>query len=402
MDLHLQIFSDKEIRRRGTAVFARLPQGVDTLLVHTPDNVFYLSGVPLLSQWGRPMWCLLRRDGTGVSIGAQIERENMEANSLFDDIRPYADDENVWQASIGLVRDVIESQQGLGAGVGAEVELLTTQMERTLTAVLPKCDLFDAGSALAETRLIKSQEEIDLLRLGGQVAKIGAQAFLAAQHEGITEIAVASHAVAEMNRAIGALAPDALSSTYAYCQSGLRTLTPHLHATGHPLRRGEVVALNVFPVMSGYCMELERTFVLGGPTRLQCKALEAVGEAFDATKEALRPGLRMRDADEVARGVLERRGFARFLRHGTGHAHGIMIGAGGREELGELRSYNHRELAPGMVCSVEPGVYVPGVGGFRHSDVMLVTDQGAECLTEFPRNFGHGSPECEEVTDQAS
>jgi Xaa-Pro aminopeptidase len=395
MDLHLRIFSDHEMRRRGTGVFARIPKEIDTLLVHTADNVFYLSGVPLLSEWGRPMWCLLRRDGTGVSIGAQLEGENMEANSFFDDIRTYADDENVWEASIGLVRDVIESYQGLAAGLGAEVELLTTQMQRTFTSALPKCDLFDAGSALAETRLIKSQEEIDLLRLGGQVAKIGAQAFLAAQHEGVSEITVASHAVAEMERAIGALAPNALSSTYAYCQSGVRTLTPHLHATGYPLRRGEVVALNVFPVISGYCMELERTYVLGEPTRLQYKALEAVGEAFDVAKEALRPGLPMSEVDEVARGALERKGFGPYRRHGTGHAHGIMIGAAGREELGELRRYNHRELSQGMVCSVEPGVYIPGVGGFRHSDVMLVTDQGAECLTEFPRRIGNGSTEPE-------
>ena len=242
---------------------------------------------------------------------------------------------------------------------------------------------------------IKSQEEIELLRLGGQVAKIGAQAFLAAQHEGVSEITVASHAVAEMERAIGALAPNALSSTYAYCQSGVRTLTPHLHATGHPLRRGEMVALNVFPVISGYCMELERTYVLGEPTRLQYKALEAVGEAFDLAKEALRPGFPMSEVDEVARGALERKGFGPYLRHGTGHAHGIMIGAAGREELGELRRYNHRELSQGMVCSVEPGVYIPGVGGFRHSDVMLVTDEGAECLTEFPRSIGTGSTEPE-------
>src|SRR5436305_9644077 len=126
MDLRLQIFSAHEMRRRVTNVFARLPEGVDTLLVHTPDNVMYLSGVPLLSEWGRPMWCLLRRDGSGVSIGAEIECENMAANSPFDDIRTYADDENVWQASIGLVRDIVESEHGSSARLGAEVALTTT------------------------------------------------------------------------------------------------------------------------------------------------------------------------------------------------------------------------------------------------------------------------------------
>src|SRR5437764_15169296 len=130
MDLRLQIFSAHEMRRRVTNVFAHLPEPVNTLLVHTPDNVMYLSGVPLLSEWGRPMWCLLRRDGSGVSIGAEIERENMAANFAFDDIRTYADGDSVWHASIGLVRDIIESQQGGVARLGAEVELLTTQMQR--------------------------------------------------------------------------------------------------------------------------------------------------------------------------------------------------------------------------------------------------------------------------------
>jgi Xaa-Pro aminopeptidase len=143
-------------------------------------------------------------------------------------------------------------------------------------------------------------------------------------------------------------------------------------------------------------MELERTLVLGEPTHPQRKALEAVGEAFDLTKQALRPGLPMRQADELARAVLARNGFAGYIRHGTGHAHGIMIGAAGREELGELRSYNNRELAPGMVCSVEPGVYIPSLGGFRHSDVMLITEQGAECLTEFPRDIGSHPTGCVE------
>jgi Xaa-Pro aminopeptidase len=178
--------------------------------------------------------------------------------------------------------------------------------------------------------------------------------------------------------------PTALSSCYAYCQTGLGTLTPHLHPTGREIQQGDLIALNVFPVVDGYCMELERTFVLGEPTRQAQHALDTVTTVFEATKQTVRSGASMADIDRLAQAALDEAGYGKSIRHGTGHAHGIMIGSAGREELGELRHYNNRNLAPNMVCSVEPGIYISDLGGFRHSDVMLVAPAHTECLTEFP------------------
>lgn len=101
--LRLPAFSAAEMERRRSRVTELSPE-VDVSLFHTADSVLYLSGVPLLSEWGRPMWCLLRPDGTGASIGAEIELENMEENSAFDQVRAYGDDENVWASSIGWPR----------------------------------------------------------------------------------------------------------------------------------------------------------------------------------------------------------------------------------------------------------------------------------------------------------
>ena len=342
--------------------------------------------MPLLSEWGRPMWCLLRPDGSGASIGAELELENMEENSVLGEVKAYGDDENVWSASIALAKEAIGAERS-GLRIGVERDLLTLHVAEALEASFPGSELVDVGPAAFEARLIKSDEEVALLRLGGQLAKIGASAFMEAQHAGATEIEVATHAVAAVERALGALAPNLLSSTYAYCQTGVRSLTPHLHPTGHRLVLGEVVALNVFPVLSGYCMELERTYVLGGAGGRQAEVLDVVGRSFDLGKEAIRPGVPMRDIDALCRGVLEEAGLGGYVRHGTGHAHGIMVGNAGREDMGELRSYNARQLEPNMVCSVEPGVYIPELGGFRHSDVMLVTEDGGECLTTFPRDL---------------
>ena len=104
-----------------------------------------------------------------------------------------------------------------------------------------------------------------------------------------------------------------------------------------------------------------------------------------------RPHMYRQDLDEQLTDILsllEKYDLAKYIRHGTGHAHGIMIGSAGREEKGELRIYNKTLLAPNMANSVEPGVYIPGVGGFRHSDVLIVTETGARCITDFPRDIG--------------
>jgi Xaa-Pro aminopeptidase len=114
--------------------------------------------------------------------------------------------------------------------------------------------------------------------------------------------------------------------------------------------------------------------------------LDAVNEAFDMAKAATRPGRSFADLDMMTRKYFTERGYHEYIRHGTGHAHGIMIGAASREELGEIRNYNRGHFAPGMVNSIEPGLYLPDTGGFRHSDVMLVTERSAELLTEFPRD----------------
>ncbi len=115
--------------------------------------------------------------------------------------------------------------------------------------------------------------------------------------------------------------------------------------------------------------------------------MNAVNEARDVAIETLRPGAKANEVDRAAREVLKRRGYGEYIRHGTGHAHGIMIGAAGREERGELRIYNDRPIRVGMANSIEPGVYLSDIGGFRHSDVFFVTESGSRCITQFPRDI---------------
>lgn len=372
-------------RRIGAFSQAIADRKLDGALLHTADNVFYMTGVPLLSEWGRPMWAVFKAGGKSAVIGSYIEALSMSNNAATDETIPYADEESVVTTSIQLVAEFLK-KSGTPRRIGIERALMPIGIYEGITSSLPGIELVEVGDIVSDLRIVKSPEEMRLLELGGQIAKIGASAFLEAIHESCTELAVMSHAVAEMNRALAALYPEGATSTYSYAHFADHSMTPHHHATGRRLRHGDVVGLNVFPVIWGYCMELERTFVFGSPTKEQQRALDTVNEAFEAAKAAVRPGVKASEIDDLTRRMMSEKGYGKYIYHGTGHAHGIMIGSAGREENGELRTYNKTILRPNMINSVEPALFTKA-GAFRHSDVMVVTEGGARCITEFQRDF---------------
>lgn len=383
----MTIFSKAEMQRRvGAFTDALADRKLDGALLHTADNVFYMTGVPLLSEWGRPMWAVFRAGGKSAVIGSYIEALSMEQNAATDETIPYADEENVVATSIKLATGYLRKGDGKAKRIGVERGLISLGVYERIGAALPGVEFVEIGDILSDLRIIKSAEEMRILELGGEIAKIGASAFLEAIHENCTELAVTSHAVAEMNRALAALYPAGATSTYSYAHFADHAMTPHHHATGRRLRHGDVVGLNVFPVIWGYCMELERTFVFGTPSKEQQRALDTVNEAFEAGKAAMKPGVSASEIDALTRRMMSEKGYAKNIFHGTGHAHGIMIGSAGREEKGELRVYNKTILKPNMINSVEPALFTD-VGAFRHSDVMVVTEDGARCITEFQRDI---------------
>lgn len=269
------------------------------------------------------------RGGEGHPHCGSPGGENARTLSWIEEIRPHRDEEPAPRLLLRLAGEVLSQERVEAGAIGLEEEVISLSLYRGLRERLPRARFATISPVLHELRLIKSAEELAILRLGGTIAKIGANAFLEALREGATELEVASFAVREMNRALAALQPAAPSSAMAYCHAGPHTLTPHLHPTGRRVRRGEVVGLNVFPVIWGYLMELERTFVFGAPNPEQQRALQAVNRAFEAAKAAVRPGARM----DTSRGW----------------------------------------------------------GGFRHSDVLVVTPEGNETITDFPRDLSYGA-----------
>lgn len=380
----MAIFSQEEITRRRKVLSDGMKKAdIHCAFVWTPFSVYYLTGLVVMDLWGRPNVAILRHDGQCCLIVSAGELLNAETNAWVDQILPYGDARNVLAAIQEMALDVLFRMGCERKRLAVEMDEIPLGIASQLRDKLGCPELADVDPILADARIIKSSEEVALLKIGGEAAKTGMQACLDSLSESCTEADVAAAGQAAMHKYIAAHAPSVMSSSFAYCNGGLNTLVPHLHPTGRKIQTGDLVGLNVFPVAAGYLMELERTLIFGTCTPEQERVLQVVGEAFSAGKRAVANGVRACEVYQVTRRIRETRGFGEYTRGGAGHSHGIMIATNGREELGEIRPYNTAILRSGMVVSIEPGIYIPKVGAFRHSDVLLVTEHGSEVLTEF-------------------
>jgi Xaa-Pro aminopeptidase len=232
-----------------------------------------------------------------------------------------------------------------------------------------------------EARLVKDASEIATLRdAAARLTPVATAAFEAAR-PGESERAVAAAIEAALRRA-GYERP----SFDTIVASGPHSALPHHRAGDRILRAGDLVVLDFGGVLDGYCSDLTRTVSIGPPSTDARKLYDAVYDAQQAAISAVRPGVESTAVDAAARGILHERGLGEAFGHGTGHGLGLDIHeepriSRPRADLASVR------LEPGMVFTIEPGAYVPGFGGVRIEDDVLVTDTGYEVLTTVSREL---------------
>jgi Xaa-Pro aminopeptidase len=224
-------------------------------------------------------------------------------------------------------------------------------------------------------RIIKDAAEIDALREGGRRLAQVATGLPGLVREGRTERAIALDIELAMRDA--GFARPAFETIVA---SGPNSVLPHARPTSRTVQSGDPTVLDFGGVYDGYCVDLTRTVQLGAPSAALRGLYAAVAEAQQAALAAVRPGVASSAIDAAARSVLERHGLGEAFGHGTGHGLGLEV----HEEPRIARPSGRQPdlmVEPGMVFTIEPGAYVPGVGGVRLEDDVLVTENGCEILT---------------------
>ena len=233
------------------------------------------------------------------------------------------------------------------------------------------------GGAVEKLRAVKDEEELDVMRDAARLISDAFARVLGQIRPGLTELALAAEIEHEIRRR-GASGP----SFETIVASGPRSAWAHARPTDKALGKNELVVLDQGAILRGYCSDMTRTVFLGRASRRVRSLYQAVLEAQQAGKQAIRPGVTAGDVDKAARSSLKRAKLDRFFTHSLGHGLGLEV-----HEMPRLGKGEQTVLQEGMVLTVEPGVYVEGVGGIRIEDDVVVTAAGTEDLTSAPRKF---------------
>lgn len=379
-------FSKAEYARRLAALRAVMAKrDIPVVLLTSMQNIAYYSGF-LYCAFGRPYGCVVTQDAC-TTVSANIDagqpwRRSVEDNVIYTDWQR----NNYWRA--------VASLTGGAKRIGIEGDHMTLAARDTALDMLGAPELIDIAPDTMFARMVKSAEEIELIKGGAHTADVGGFAIHKAIREGATEIEIAMTGRDAMEEEIARAYPDAeYRDTWVWFQSGLNTDGAHNPVTKRALENGDILSLNTFPMISGYYTALERTLFVGEPDAASLKMWEANVAAHELGLSLIKPGATCSGITAEINRFFADEGLLQYRSFGYGHSFGILSHYYGREAGLELREDIDTVLEPGMVVSIEPMIWIPegtpGAGGYREHDILVVGEDGAENITKFPYGPGH-------------
>ncbi|HVT41598.1 MAG TPA: Xaa-Pro peptidase family protein [Acidimicrobiales bacterium] len=348
-------------------------QEVDALVVTTLANVRYLTGfsgsagVLIVTRDA----ALLTTDGRYRTQSAeQIERAGAGAQV---------------EITIGPVSEQRAAAQALLAGaatrVGLEADSVSWTAQRAWADVLAGADLVPTSNAVEVLRAQKDEAEIARMERAAAIADAALFEVLPLMSQGVSE----EHFALELDTAMrrGGAESTAFDTIVA---AGENSAKPHHSPGPRRIGEGDPVVVDFGATFEGYRSDMTRTFCVGAePQGELARIFDVVRTSQAAGAHAVRPGISAKEVDDICRSIIAEAGWAERFEHGTGHGVGLDI-----HEAPTVSQLGTAILAPGFVVTVEPGVYVPGHGGVRVEDTLVVTEDGARPLTRFTKDI-HGS-----------
>ncbi len=382
---------DAEYRERTRALTEHVAElGLEGVVLFDPAYVLYYVGFAFVPT-ERPMAFLLNAAGEGGMLVPRLEREHAHANALVDHVADYPEypSEEHPMESLRRLLETMRMSDRLGADQDGYPWVLGYRGP-SLT------ELTGSGpvkiTAFVEDQLaVKSSAELALIRESATWGNLAHRLLQRYTRPGLTEVEVSQRASNEATLAmLDAIGPvycaqnpffEGASAGYRG-QIGRNAAIPHALTANITFQAGDVLVTGATAPVWGYLSELERTMVIGDPSAEQGEMFEHMVALQDIAFENIKPGVHCCDVDRAVRAYYEEHGLWDYWKHHVGHCIGLRYHEGPFLDVGD-----DTEIRPGMVFTVEPGLYVDGVGGFRHSDTVAVTDDGIEFLTYYPRDL---------------
>ncbi|MBL1377640.1 M24 family metallopeptidase [Zobellella iuensis] len=354
---------------------------VDAVLFTSYHNINYFSDF-VYCRFGRDYGLAVTQD-IHTTITANIDGGQPYRRNALGDNLVYTD----WQKD-NFFRAV---QQLIGGArrVGVEFDHLSLQNLDKLKAALPEAELVDIGVPTMKMRMIKSAEEIALIKQGARVADVGGAAIRDAIAVGVPEYEVALAGTQAMVREIARTFPHGeLMDTWVWFQSGINTDGAHNPVTSRKIEAGDILSLNTFPMIGGYYTALERTLFSEYASDRHLELWEINCKVHRRGLELIKAGNRCCDIAAELNEIFAQHDVLQYRTFGYGHSFGTLSHYYGREAGLELREDIDTVLQPGMVVSMEPMIMLPeglpGAGGYREHDILVISESGVENITRFP------------------
>ena len=381
----------EEFAARRAQLAGRLGElGRTGCVLFDPHRVSYYTGFTFVPT-ERPMAFVLAADGRGGMLVPRLELEHAQANTAVSEVVHYDEFPGERHPLTALV-ELLDAVGASGALAADEdgYPWMFGYRGPSLTELTGEAPLRIAG--LVEDQMaLKSETELALLRESCRWAQHGHRLLQEYTRPGLTETEVERRASSEATDAMFAelgAGYRGLSQWYSGVWVGYRGQIGRNSAIPHTLpghivfEAGDVLVTEGTAPMWGYHSELERTMVIGPPSGEQQRMFEHMLALQDLAIGAIRPGVTCAEVDEQVRAYYERHGLWDNWRHHSGHCIGLRYHEGPFLDRGDPT-----EIQPGMVFTVEPGLYDASLGGFRHSDTIAVTTDGVEWLTDYPRDL---------------
>src|SRR5712692_9658097 len=364
------------------------------LYLTNPTRILYTTGFGHIST-ERPLALVIPQDGSIFMMGPLLEEDHVKQDSsLIEEFFSYPD----YPGTIHPIRRIVKilKEKGLAGS-----KIATDSFDGaaggwgyrglSLRDLLKRSKMVDGKSIVDNLRWVKSKQEIQLLKESSRWAEKAHDLLMEniapGKHDALIGMKASYEALTRMMKKLGATYRQlkwGLSPVVVGCrgQVGPGSAIPHAVFSKRKIRRGDVLVTEAGVEVGGYTSELERTVIVGKAGPREKKYFEAMLRAQEAALRTFKPGIACSRVDAAARKEIEAAGLGGALRHHVGHG----IGIDGHEPPW-LDPGEKTVMRTGMVFSCEPGLYIPGLAGFRHSDTIMITKNGMDFITEYPRSL---------------
>ncbi|MCD8819907.1 Xaa-Pro peptidase family protein [Staphylococcus gallinarum] len=338
-------------------------QQADAAWITTPLNIFYFTGY-LSDPHERLLALLIKNNGEQILFCPQLEVDEVKNSPFEGEIIGYLDTENA-----------LDKHQATYNKLLIEAHHLTVHRQRELIDAFNVNQFGDIDQTIKALRNVKSESEITKIKKACELADKCIEIGVAYLSEGVTEREVVNHIENEIKRyGVNEMSFDTM------VLFGDHAASPHGTPGNRKLQQDEFVLFDLGVIYDNYCSDMTRTVQFGTPSKEAQAIYDVVLKAELAAIAAIKPGVTIKDVDAIARNIISEAGYGEYFPHRLGHGLGLE-----EHEYQDVSSSNNNQFEAGMVVTVEPGIYVPGIAGVRIEDDILVTEDGYEILTGYEK-----------------